>query len=197
MNSYIKSPCGENFYTILGPEFGPDEGNLDVIVLALYGLKSDGAPFWNHLAGCMKHMGYKPCLSEPDLWMIPKTKKIDGLGYYEYVLIYVDEVISIGDDPEEVPKRVDKYFGLKPGSLAVPNIYLGASVKLMELPNGVMAWSLIQSKYVQEALKNVETYVKENLRERWKIPKTAVNPFPIGYKPTEDVTPELDPELSS
>ena len=56
-----------------------------------------------------------------------------------------------------------KYIGLKPGSLADPNIYLGARVKLMELKNGDMVWWLIPSKYVQEAVKNVETYVKNKL----------------------------------
>ena len=64
------------------------------------------------------------------------------------------------------------------------------TVKLMALPNGVMSWSLGPSKYVQEAVDNVEAYVEDNLRERWKIPKTAVNPYPIGYEPTKDMTPE-------
>ena len=45
------------------------------------------------------------------------------------------------------------------------------------------------SKYIQEAVKNVEPYVKDKLVERWKIPKMAVNPFPIVYEPTLDVTP--------
>ena len=144
----------------------------------------------------MKQMGYKTCLSNPDLWMIPNTKKNNELKYYMYVLIYVDDVLVIGDDLEEVLKLVDKYFGLKPGSLADPNIYMGARVKLMALPNGFMEWLLSPSKYVQEAVNIVETYVKDKLREHWKIPKTSVNSFPIGYETTEDVTPELDPELA-
>ena len=55
---------------------------------------------------------------------------------------------------------------------------------------------MILSKYVQEAVNNVETYMKEKLGKRWNIPNTAVNQFPIGYEPTEDMTPELDPELA-
>ena len=85
-------------------------------------------------------MGYKPSLADPDLWIIPKTRKIYGIEYYEYVILLVDDVLAIGDNPEEFLKRVNKYFGLKPVSLADPNIYLGARVKLMALPNGVMAW---------------------------------------------------------
>ena len=97
----------------------------------------------------MKQMGYKPCLADPDLWIIPKKRKSVGIDYYKYVLLYVDGVLEIGEGPGELLKWVDKYFGLKPGSLADPNIYLVARMKLMELPNGVMAWSLIPSKYVQ------------------------------------------------
>ena len=92
---------------------------------------------------------------------------------------------------------MDKHFRLKLSMLADPNIYLGSRVRLMLLPNGVMAWSSIPSKYVQEAVKNVETYVKNIIGERCNIPKTAVNPFSIGYEPTEDLEHQLNPELAS
>ena len=45
MNAYIRAPCGKKVYTILGPKFVPDKGKLDVLVWALYGLKSAGALF--------------------------------------------------------------------------------------------------------------------------------------------------------
>ena len=50
---------------------------------------------------------------------------------------------------------------------------------------------------MQEAVHNVETYMKDKLGGSWKIPKTAVNPFPIGYEPNEDLTSKLDPDLAS
>ena len=90
----------------------------------------------------MKQMGYKPCLADHDLWIIPKTRKSVGIDYYKYVLLYVDGVLEIGEGPGELLKWVDKYFGLKPVSLDDLNIYLGASVKFMILLNDVMAWSL-------------------------------------------------------
>ena len=42
MNGYINAPCGEKLYTILGPEFVPDEGKMKIIVRNLYLLKSVG-----------------------------------------------------------------------------------------------------------------------------------------------------------
>ena len=53
LNAYIKAPHREKVYTILGPEFGLDEGNMSIIVRSFYGLKISGASFQNHLAECM------------------------------------------------------------------------------------------------------------------------------------------------
>ena len=43
--SYIQAPVAEKIWTVLGPEFGPDDGKSAVVFRALYGLKSAGASF--------------------------------------------------------------------------------------------------------------------------------------------------------
>ena len=54
-NAYLTSPCSEKIYSVLGPEFGPHrQGKRSLVVRALYGLKSAGASFRNHLASCLK-----------------------------------------------------------------------------------------------------------------------------------------------
>ena len=145
----------------------------------------------------MQFMGYNPCLDDPDLWMHPMKRSSDRLEQYEYVLLYFDDVLAIGDDPNELLQNIDKYFGLKLGYLSNPNIYLGANLKPINMENGVVAWYLILSQYIQEAVNNTEIYVKENLGYWWKIPKTYVNPLPCGYEPHLDVLPELHPVLPS
>jgi hypothetical protein len=59
-NAYVTSPITEKVWTVLGPEFGDDAGKRALIVRALYGMKSAGAVFRNHLASCMDHLGWKP-----------------------------------------------------------------------------------------------------------------------------------------
>ena len=71
MNAYITAPTKEKIWTTLGPEFGNDADKKAIIVRALYGLKSSGAAFRNHLAECMYNLGYKSCLADPDLWYKP------------------------------------------------------------------------------------------------------------------------------
>jgi hypothetical protein len=53
-NAYLTATIADKVWCILGPEFGEDAGKKALIVRALYGLKSAGAAFRNHLAECMK-----------------------------------------------------------------------------------------------------------------------------------------------
>ena len=65
-------------------------------------LKSSGAAFRNHLADCMHHLGFKPCLADPDLWIKPETRPEDGFGYYDYMLLYIDDVVVVHHTAEGV-----------------------------------------------------------------------------------------------
>jgi hypothetical protein len=49
-NAYLMAPITEKVWTVLVPEFGDDAGERALIARALYGLKSAGAAFRNHLA---------------------------------------------------------------------------------------------------------------------------------------------------
>ena len=108
-------------------------------------MRSAGAAFRNHLAECMKTLGYKECLADPDVWMRPATHS-DGFEYYEYILIYSDDLLAIGENPKAQLTAVDRCFPLKPGSLVTPDLYLGAKVTKVTLPNGVSAWGLSPSQ---------------------------------------------------
>jgi hypothetical protein len=96
----------------------------------------------------MNHLGFKPCLADPDLWMMAMVRPSDGSKYYAYVLVYIDDVMVIHHDAEAVLLRLDKYFKMKPGSIGDPNVYLGATIKKMRLANGMEAWASSRSKYV-------------------------------------------------
>ena len=104
----------------------------------------------------MRHLGFKRCPADPDIWMKAETRP-DGFRYYSYVLLYVDDCLCIHHDAENVLRQVDKYFMMKPGSIGDPDIYLGAKLRKVRLDNGVEAWSMSPSKYVQEIkIENVE-----------------------------------------
>ena len=79
-NAFITAPVMELIWTTLGPEFGDDQGNTAIFVHALYGLKSSGSDFRKNLVECMSGLGYKPCLSHPNLWLKPEVR-YDGVDF--------------------------------------------------------------------------------------------------------------------
>jgi hypothetical protein len=97
-NAYLTAPVSEKIWTTLGPELGKDQGCKAIIVRALCGLKSAGALFCNHLAACMRQLGYVSCLADPDVWLCPETRPDDGFKYYSYILLYVDDILAINHD---------------------------------------------------------------------------------------------------
>ena len=62
---------------------------------AIYGLKSAGAGFWNHLAAFMHNLELLPFPADLGLWIKPIVRPDDGFNYYTYIFIYVDEVVVI------------------------------------------------------------------------------------------------------
>jgi hypothetical protein len=195
-NAYLNAPITEKVWTILGAEFGNDlYGRRAIIVRALYGLKSAGAAFRNHLAVCMTGLDYKSCLVDPDAWMRARTFD-DGTTFYEYVLIYVDDILCITDDPKKSLERINKYFPMKPNSIGKPDIYIGAKMSGVRLPNQVEAWAMSPSKYIQEACKNTKQWFTEHHPESY-YPSKCSAPFSNKYRQECDLSPELEDEEAS
>lgn len=68
------------------------------IVRALYGFKSSGAAWRAHLAARLISLGCTSCLADPDVWMRPALKD-NGTPYYEYLIVYIDDVLSVPQAP--------------------------------------------------------------------------------------------------
>ena len=190
-NAYLQAPISEKYWTICGPEFGPElEGCKAHIIRALYGTKCAGKDFRNHLRECMTMLDYQSCLADPDIWLRSAISS-NGEEYYEYVLLYVDDVLVVSEHPKECLLEIDKYFPMKPGSIGVPKLYLGGKVSQVQLPNGVNAYAISMSQYVQEAIKNVERHIsKKNMTLR----KGVQQPFTVNYSPELESTEFLNDE---
>jgi len=108
-NAYLEAVTNEKVYIIAGPEFGELEGHILVIYKALYGLKASGARWHERLADCLREMGFKACIAEPDIWM----RRIND--HYEYIAVYVDDLAIASKKPQEIIDILkDKYnFKLK------------------------------------------------------------------------------------
>jgi hypothetical protein len=197
-NAYLQAPSSQKDYIICGPEFGLENiGKVALIHRALYGGKSAGKDFRNHLRSCMRHLDFISCPADPDVWMRAAIQS-DGSECYEYILLYTDDALVVSGCPEKLLREeLGRFFILKEESIGPPKIYLGGSVRKVTLENGVECWAFSSSQYVQAAVKNVEEYLNQRGDDKYKIPRNADTPLTTTYRPELDVSSELGPAESA
>jgi hypothetical protein len=57
-------------------------------------------------------MDFQPCLADPDVWFHPATKP-DGFEYYEYLIVYVDDILVLSHRSEDIMRTLEKGYHLK------------------------------------------------------------------------------------
>jgi hypothetical protein len=146
-NAYLQAPSSQKDYIFCGSEFGIENvGKVALIRRALYGGKSAGKDFRNHLRSCMRHLDFTSCLADPDVWMRP-AKRSDGSDYYEYILLYTDDALVVSENAEQILRNeLGRYFTLKEESIGPPKVYLGGHVRKVKLDNGVECWAFNSSQ---------------------------------------------------
>ncbi|MFN9982546.1 MAG: hypothetical protein ACK53Y_21640, partial [bacterium] len=113
-----------------------------------YGLKSSGAAWHAKLSETLRGMNFKPSYADPDVWMRPATKDC-GFQYYEYILVYVDDILVISAAPSPVMKTIQKAYRLKEEP-SPPKTYLGATIKSWTLPGDIKpTWSMNCVQYLK------------------------------------------------
>jgi hypothetical protein len=122
-NAYLQAPSSQKDYIVCGPEFGIENvGKVALIHRALYGVKSAGKDFRNHLRSRMRHLDFMSCPTDPDVWMRP-AKRSNGTDYYEYILLYTDDAPVLSENAEKVLRNdLGRYFTLKEISIGPPKI---------------------------------------------------------------------------
>ena len=189
-NAYLQAPSSEKHYIVCGPEFGLENvGRVAIIRRALYGGKAAGRDFWHHLRSCMDELGFQSSRADPDVWFRLSKRTGSGDEYYEYVLLYTDDVLVISDNAEKVLREeIGQHFVLKEESIGDPGQYLGGKLRKVTLEDGTNAWAFGSSQYVQDAVANVETYLA---KKGEKLVAKAPTALSHGYRPELDVSPEL------
>jgi hypothetical protein len=190
-NAYLQAPSSEKHFIICGPEFDiENEGRIALIHHALYGGKVAGRNFWHwhHLCDCMDQLGFTSSRTDPDVWL-RLSKRSTGEGYYKYVLLYVNNVLVISKNADNVlQKEIGQHFVLREESINPPSQYLGGKLCKVTLKNGNKAWAFGSCQYVHSAVQNVENHLAKSGE---KLPYKAPTPLLSGYPPEIDVSSEL------
>ncbi len=188
-NAYLNAPCREKIWFVGGKDTGEDFGKVLVVDRALYGLKSSGASWRNMLSKTIvEDLGFESTRADPDVYRRPAEK--DGFTFYEYVFVYVDDLLVLSKDPMHWIKRLQAVYDLKDESIGPPKLCLGTQIGRTQLGNGTMAWHMAADKYVKNAIDVVQNLLDEDGHGLQL--KTAKAPYPTNYKPELDVTEELN-----
>ena len=158
-----------------------------IVVRALYGLKSSGADFRALLAETLYDLGYLPTKAYPDVW-IRLTVKANGFEYYEFVLCYVDDVLSISHDTQKTMDGIKNTFKLKNDKIKEPENYLGADLSKMTTTDGHVCWTMSSDQYFKAAVANVEDKLEKTNKQ---LPTKCGAPLTSRYKPELDTSVEL------
>ena len=155
-NAYLSAFTKEKIYFRASDEWKADKGKIIVITRALYGLKSSALMWQNHLADIIGNkLKFKSSLADPDLWYKPMITS-DGIEYYAYILVYVDNILIIDKNPEQFMDLLKSSYTVKPSSIGEPKNYLGADINKVYYSNNSYAWSMGSRSYVKEAICNIK-----------------------------------------
>ena len=173
-NAFLYGKTKEKVYIKAGREFGKDmNGKILIIVKSLYGLKTSAARFHECLSDKLREMGYRPSLTDADLWMIDKGT------HYDYIATYVDDLLIWSRDPMAIIEKLKKSFILK--GVGAPEYYLGGDVDQLDEHWTVDAVGLALS---------AKTYIKNLIP---KFEKLLAKTFKSVSTPmAENLHPELD-----
>ena len=202
-NAYLHANCREKIYIIAGAEFGSNAGKAMIITKALYGLKSSGAAFRSLLAEQLDAIGYTASRGDPDVWLRPTLK--GDRKYYEYVLVYVDDLLVVSFNPMQTMDQLRSTFKFKEGSIKTPDSFLGAQLSL-NTNEDRHYWVISSEKYIKAACDTIKNKMEQRhsrvpfnesdpsndfiFPDRKK--RRATTPFNSTYRPETDTTRELD-----
>ena len=129
-------------------------------------------------------MKYTPCKVDHDVWYRPAVKP-NVFEYYEYVLIFVQDILNISHDTKATTEILGTIYQLKPGIVGPPDCYLGGNVGNFQHEDGTMAWFMSENDYVKAACTNFVTMLeKDGLK--LATGRQAKRPYHEKYKPEVD-----------
>ena len=174
-NAYLESFTKEKVYIVAGPEFGERAGCTLIISKALYGLKSSGLRWHERFADVLRAMGFFPSRAEPDIWMRDKD------DHYEYIGVYVDDLLIVSKNPQDIIDQLTKVHSFKLKGTGPIQCHLGCDFFRDE--DGVLCYA--PRKYIEKVLDNYE-------RIYGCKPRQVTSPLVKGDHPELDTSELLE-----
>ena len=177
-NAYLEAKTKEKVYIVAGPEFGRLEGHTLLIDKALYGLRSSGLCWHQRFADVLRDMGFVQSKAEADIWM----RENDGL--YEYIAVYVDDLLIAARNPKEIVQTLQERHGFKLKGVGPLTYHLGCDY-FRDKSDGTLCYG--PKKYIAKMVDQYKMMFGTQPRE-------YTSPLEKGDHPEVDTSDELDEE---
>ena len=176
-NAYLEAKTKEKVYIIAGGEFGALEGHTLLIDKALYGLRSSGLCWHQRFSDVMRSMGFFQSKAEGDIWM----RACDD--HYEYVAVYVDDLLIASKDPESITNALQEIHKFKLKGVGPLSYHLGCDY--FQDKDGTLCFG--PRKYISKMQEQFEVMFGCKAKE-------YTSPLEKGDHPETDTSEELDME---
>ena len=140
---------------------------------ALYGLKTSAARWADSISETLYLMGFRASYADTELWM---RQQNDG---YEYVAVYVDDLIIASKSPMAIIKELEKIGKYEFKGVGEPEYYLGGDVSRKKKKNGSVSTILSAKRYILNVCDKIERLFELKLRNYH-------SPLEGGYHPELD-----------
>jgi Reverse transcriptase (RNA-dependent DNA polymerase) len=88
---------------------GEDKGKVMVVTWALYGLKSSRFAWHQMMSQTLRELEFVPSIADTDVWRQP-TFKENGDKIYEYIVVYVDDILAISPRANDLCKQIGEIY---------------------------------------------------------------------------------------
>jgi hypothetical protein len=88
----------------------------------------------------------------------------DRFEYYKIIFVYVDDVLTLSRKPKVLIDSIGEYYKVKPGSDKEPDIYLGANIEKVQMPDRREVWASSHCDYVRRLLRPLRVYLKKMVK---------------------------------
>ena len=150
-NAYLNAMCREKIWFEGGTKCGEDKGKMLIVVREFYGLKSTGSSLCAALAQLLKDLDFVSTLADPDVW-IREAFREDGFKYYEMLFVYVDNILAVSNKATDVINEIMAFYRAKEGSIKLLDIYIGANIMKVQIPDSREVRGSSSRDYVNNAV---------------------------------------------
>ena len=176
-NAYLNGKTKEKLYTQI--DYGKLKGKYLVIEKALYGLKTSAARWCDDISNTLFVLGFSPSKADSEIWMRSKH------DLYEYVAVYVDDLIIVSKTPMDVIAELEIVGSYKFKGVGEPEYYLGADVIRKKVPGCSYITTMSAKTYINNVCEKIERMFECKLRNYH-------SPLEGGYHPELDDSALLD-----